>query len=337
MGAREHTRAALLAVITAMGLLWAPVTQPPVAVPETGPVGEAGFPAPPAAGNAQPRHEAWPAGYVDHRAGESADPAPAESIVWGSVETSLGYVVEGEKVALYSPSINQRYASTSDGQGRFLINGVRAAGDYRVSVSPDGMFKSYERRGLEIDGGQTPLRVVLQPLRTGLLRGEIVNGQGRPVPDFDIALRSLSVNRGAVNARSDSVGLFQIDDFPEGPLEASARQRILRIDRLSFDPEAGELLTLVVDEGGNQLSGLVYDGYGQPRYGVIVLLTWEHARSDGRTVMERRTLTDAWGRFVLDGLGEGPHELVLATSEGDGLKRRVNIGEDPAELILYLE
>lgn len=335
-----------LAVLAAAGLLWLSDVGSPS--PEANPRPETTIQYVPPAGP-QPPKSAYAAtraagtlrepGPVDSEPSGPLGAAPAlsDSIVRGTVESTLGYVVEGERVQLYSPSLTRRYTAVSDEQGRFRLSGVQSAPDYGLSLSPKGMFKPYELNGLEIDGGQSALRIVLEPLRVGPLQGMIVNAQGRAVPEFDIQLRSLSPGRGIVNARSDSVGIFRIEEFPEGAFEASARGRILRIDGLRFDPDATEIVTLVVDDGPNQLSGQVYDGYGRPRDGVIVLLTWTHSQGDARSVMERRMLTDSWGAFAMDGLGKGPHDLVLATSRGLGLRRTVNIGEDPAELILYLE
>lgn len=279
----------------------------------------------------QPR----PAGD-DSLAAEEAVPVPTRSIVWGTVETVFGDIVEGETVRLYSASLDRVYTGASNGQGEFRIDDVQAASDYKLSVKPKGMFKRYTRGNLEVEGVQTVLRIALEPLRVGELRGEIINAEGRAVPNFSVFVRSLSKDRGIRRARSGPVGRFRVEGFPEGPFEVTAREHLLNIRGLSFDPESNETLTLVVDDGPHRLTGKVYDGFGRPHVGVTVLLRWTYSRDQARTVVERQTLTDEAGAFDLDGLGAGRHQLWLASVDGSSLRRSVLIGEHPRQLIFHL-
>ena len=263
-----------------------------------------------------------------------------ELVVWGIVHTALGEVVEGESVEMYSPSLVVKHVAVSDEQGQFTFDGVKAAPDYELSVSPEGMYNRYHHRGVKVDLGDTALRVVLEPLRTGLLRGEILNAQGHPVPDFNIFLRSLSKDLGLRRARSDEVGRFEVEDFPEGPFEAVSGNTLLRITGLHFDADANHVTTLVVDSGPHSLTGQVFDDQGQPVVGAIILLNWTHSEDDGaRSVVERRTLTDSFGSFSLDGLGEGQHDFVLSDtySYSTSLRRHMNIGVELSELVLHLD
>lgn len=275
--------------------------------------------------------------HIDDTVARSLPQVQDKLVVWGTIETNFGEVAEGETIELYSGSLKERYVAISDEQGGFVFSDVRPASDYRLDVSPRGIFKHYQRRNLEISTTETILRIVLEPLRVGLLRGQIVNAQGQPVPNLDISLRSLSKDRGIVNARSDAVGLFEIEGFPEGPIEVFSRDVLLRIEGLRFGVDANEVLTLVVDHGRHQLSGRVYDRHGQPLVGAAVLLNWTHWQGEARSVVERRTITDSLGAFTMDDLGEGQHDLLLSLMNAPGLRRIVNIGVDPSEMALYLE
>lgn len=342
---RIIVRTCLLAAVGAAGLFWASPMQPPgvVDTPRArSPAADAGtLPGRPAA---QPAGAAALAttGQADAARGDDVQAPPAadivdEVVVWGTVESTFGNVVRGETVKLYSASLNRRYTAVSDGHGEFVLASVAPASDYELSVSPQGLFERYRRDDLVLETGSRALRIVLEPVETGLLQGRIVNPEGRPVIDFLVRLRSLAVDRGFMNARTDAIGSFRVEDFPAGPFEVTAREELLRIDELRFDPGAGRELTLVVDHGDHTLTGQVYDDHGQPLHGATVLLGWRYAGADGRSVMERRTLTDADGGFVLTNLGMGPHDLTLAlTQQGAALRRTVEVGTETG-MILYLE
>lgn len=257
--------------------------------------------------------------------------------VWGTVRTRNGEVVAGKPIKLYSDTLQKTYTGFSSRQGEFVINNVMPAIDYIVTVSPKGMYQQYLRRDLTLDAGNAYLNIVLEPLQVGVLNGRIINPQGLSVPDFVIKVRSASPSRGTLRTRSDSVGLFQIDDFPKGPFEAFSRSMLLRIDGLMFDPDANEVITLVVDHGPHQLSGRVFNQHGQHVSGASVLLSWEHVDGDVRSTVLRRTLTDAEGGFAMDGLAFGRHELVVSSTDGAVLERSVMIGEVAADLVLYLD
>jgi len=338
---RHSTAVFVLGITIAGGLVWLSGLPRLTSMPS--PSGPANVPTSSAVGKQPQARSVAPAPSrpapepVGDRTAAQPAPVPADSIVWGTVETIFGDIVEGEKVKLYSASLDRRYSGTSNGQGEFRIDDVQPATDYKLSVKPAGMFRRYKRSNLEIEGVQTVLRVVLEPLRVGALRGEIVDAEGRPVPNFSIFVRSLSKDRGIRRVRSGPVGRFQVQDFPEGPLEVTAREHILNIRGLTFDPDSNGILTLVVDEGPHQLSGKVYDGFGHPHVGATVLLRWTHVGNDARTVVERQTLTDEQGAFNLDGLGAGRHQLWLAATDGSSLWRSVLIGEHPRQLIFHLE
>ncbi len=192
---QRFATAFLSGIAIAFGLVWL-LGDPPALLPDRPPGLEnnaggtvARSPAASAPG-AQPRPESRARNPEPRTAGEPT-PATTRTIVWGTVQTSFGDIVEGEKVTLYSGSRDRRYTGTSDENGEFRIDGVQAASDYNVSVKPKGMFKRYTRGDLEIEGTETALGIVLEPLRTGVLQGEIVNAEVRTSVSFCAACRRI--------------------------------------------------------------------------------------------------------------------------------------------------
>lgn len=344
-GFRYAVLIVLLAAFVAVAMFWASTTQEPTPdaarppSPDTS-SSTGGGPASPARTRAAASPgDAFESDEAKQQDGVEATASPAQGalLVWGTISTELGEVTARQPIELYSPSVGRRYTAVSNEQGEFLFEDVAPASDYRVTVSPDGMYKAYRRRGIKIDADNATLDVVLKDLDTGVLQGEIVNPQGLPVPDFVVSVRSLAKDRGMRRVRSDSVGLFAVEDFPEGPFEVFSRNVLLRIRGLEFVPSANEVITLVVDHGSHELTGRVFDHHRQPVEGAVVVLSWTHSRGDAHSSVERRTLTGPDGEFTMAELAYGEHELVVAVPDGAGLRKRVTVGRTPAEMVLYLD
>lgn len=343
-GIRQSLLFALPALAVAVGVFWMLPVQTPT--PDTGrlPSSETSRPSGEQAARRQspgpdrPAREARP-GDTARRTDDAAGSAAARSnlVVWGTIETEYGGVAPGETVELYSASLQRRSEAVSNAQGEVVFDNMPAASDYQVTVTPEGAYENYRRRGLRIDADHPSFTVVLQALRTGVLRGDIVNPEGQPVPNFVIWVRSRAKDRGILRTRSDSVGLFRIEDFPEGPFEVFSREVLLRITGLYFEADANDMVTLVVDHGPHQLSGRVFDRHGQPVFGAVVVLTWRRNSGDVQSTVENRTLTDTNGAFTFDGLAYGEHELMVSLTGAAAIERKVVVGETPADMVLYLE
>lgn len=342
---RDGVLIVLVAIFIAAGLLWTLSAQDPSPIPS--PSSEA---VPSQNGRQVVLQD--PIGTSDPqpsggKSDETQDTAESEvasatsslsiPLVWGAIKTEYDEVVPAQSVELYSLSLGQQHTAISNKHGEFVFHDVEPAADYQVSVSPKGDYKDYRNSGLKIDANNTSFEIVLEVLQTGQLRGRVVNLRGEPVPGFRLWIRSWAKDRGIRNTRSDSVGLFQIEDFPQGPFEVTSRLVPLRISGLLFEPGTDELVTLVVDHGPHRLNGRVFDRHSQPVEGATVVLSWAYTQGDVRSTVDRRTLTGANGGFVIGGLAYGEHELVISASNGTALKRTVVVGEVPAGMVLYLD
>lgn len=271
----------------------------------------------------------------------------ASATLWGTIKTDSADFIPGQELKLYSPSLNQQHIAISNDYGEFVINGIKPAIDYRISVKPRGMFQRYENI-IEIHAHQINTTVVLRELPVGLLAGRIVDIEGDSVPGLTLVIKSLSKPRWASNVTTDQNGQFALDNVPQGKIEVSSRashllnatgiyftsgsEQLLRITGVDFVVGANAVLNIVVDSGPHAIRGRVQDEFGEPLAGVSVLLDWVHSEGLLRSVSARRTLTDFNGEFSIDGLGSGLHELVISSSGIGASRRSINVGYDSGQI-----
>lgn len=261
--------------------------------------------------------------------------------VWGTVATDLGEVVAGETVAFYSESINERFATISGSNGEFLITDIKAANDYRVTVSPRGMYKRYSKSPIDLSFNQGVHNIVLETLPVGVLRGKVVDFFDRPVPNFELSIRTEEKDSWAINAMTDESGTFSVTDFPKGGFQVtSGSMQSFHANGLYFDPEDIDPVTINVDIGHYSLSGYIYDESGKTIDGAHVVVVWT-AENDGVTSeSKRQAVTDTSGAFRFSGLGPGDHELIVfAWGEGafrQMLRQTVNMGIDSGQINVVL-
>ncbi len=259
-------------------------------------------------------------------------PVPDRAILWGTIQTETGKTVTGQRLKLYSASLNRQHVTVSNEHGEFVIDNITPANDYNISVSPRGMYRRYEAE-IAIGADLTNVKIVLRNLRVGLLTGRIVDVKGNPVPGFRLSIRSLSKSRWSHTATSDKNGRFEVDQVPQGVLEMSSMlTQLLKITGLRFPAGSSSLLNLVVDVGPHTITGRVYDELGEPMAGASVLLNWVHTLDGVRSVTNRRTMTDPGGKFAIDGLGEGPHDLIISLSDAGIYRRNIDVGNETGQI-----
>ncbi len=111
---------------------------------------------------------------------------------------------------------------------------------------------------------------------------------------------------------------------------------LLTITGLGFSGET-EPVELTVDSGSYRVSGRVYDHLGNPVGGAGVFLDWTLNRGTVRNFTARRTITDPGGRFNIDGLGEGPHDLLLVAGRASVFRREIDLGRESGHLDVVMD
>ena len=257
---------------------------------------------------------------------------------WGSLSTKYGDVVAKETIKLYSESANQAYSETSDENGYFNFENIVPAPDYRLSVSPKGMYKRVSMDSVAILNNQVALPIVLEPLEVGTLKGKVVNTENIVVPGYEMKIQSPLKARWVQNFVSDIIGEFQIENFPIGPIEFTKTfGQALVITGHDFSGDPQTIIELVVDVGYNELRGVVYDEFYNAVPGATVILSWKHNYQGVVSIVNRRSTTRPTGEFLFEGLGKGEHELLVTFLGGLVGHQIVDIGHDNSERVVVLQ
>ena len=279
--------------------------------------------------------------YVGMEDGEEVNFKNQNVVVGGTIATDFGEVVAGETVSFYSESLNERFSTISGSNGEFLITDIKAATDYRVTVSPRGMFKRYTKSPIDLSFNQGVHNIVLETLPVGVLSGKVVDFFDRPVPNFELSIRTEEKDSWAIDAMTDESGAFSVNDFPKGGFQVtSGSMQSFNATGLYYDPDVINPVTIHVDIGRYSLSGYIYDESGKAIDGANVVVVWT-AENDGVTSeATRQAITDPSGAFRFFGLGPGEHELIVfAWGEGafkQMVRQTVNLGVDSGQVNVVL-
>jgi hypothetical protein len=257
---------------------------------------------------------------------------------WGSLYTKYGDVVADETVNLISESANQTYSEISDENGYFNFENIVPATDYRLSVSPKGMYKRVSMDSLAILNNPAALAIVLEPLELGTLKGKVVNTEGIVVPGYEMKIQSPLKTRWRQKFVPGIIGEFEIENVPIGPIEFTKTfGQALVITGHEFSGNSQTAIELVVDVGYNELRGVVYDEFSNTVPGATVVLEWKHNSQGAISIVTRRRTTSPTGEFLFQGLGKGEHELLVTSFDGSVGRQIVDIGNDNSERVVVLQ
>ena len=257
---------------------------------------------------------------------------------WGSLSTKYGDVVAQETIKLFSESANQAYSETSDENGYFNFENIVPASDYRLSVSPKGMYKRISMDSFAILNNQVALPIVLDPLELGTLKGKVVNTENIVIPGYEMKIQSPLKTRWKQNFVSDIIGEFQIENVPVGPIKFTKTfGQAMVITGHDFSGDSQTIIELVVDYGFDELRGVVYDEFYNTVPGATVILSWKLDYQGAVSIVNRRSTTRPTGEFLFQGLGKGEHELLVTFLGGLVGHQIVDIGYDNSERVVVLQ
>lgn len=257
---------------------------------------------------------------------------------WGSLSTKFGDVVANETVKLFSKIASQAYSETSDENGYFSFDNIVPASDYRLSVSPKGMYKRVLMDSLAILNNQASLAIVLEPLELDTLKGKVINTIDIVVPGYAMKIQSPLKTRWIRNFVTDIIGEFEIENVPIGPIEFTKTfGQALVISGHQFSGDSQTAIELVVDVGYHELSGVVYDEFLHAVPGATVVLDWKHDHQGVVSIVTRRRTTRPTGEFLFQGLGKGEHELLVTSFDGLVGHQLVDIGNDNSERVVVVQ
>jgi hypothetical protein len=238
---------------------------------------------------------------------------PLESLVTvgGTVTSTTGEPIAGERVGLVSgESARASYAPTDD-RGQFKLRDVPSGGDYAVTVRPQGPYQDFARRGLRVtENGLDDLRIALQPLEQGSISGMIIDAEGKPIPGFNLTVRSSSAAHHTRPITADAQGRFFVDDVPAGNLVFQSRgYPSLTVLGVRLDAGMEQEVELVLDWGTHQVTGQIVDAQGIPVSAGQIWLSMDHRANGIHSRSTRMTTADASGFFTFTGIGPGLHQV----------------------------
>jgi hypothetical protein len=211
------------------------------------------------------------------------------------------------------------------------------AADYSMWVIPAGMLRNHVRKNLTISADQAELLVVLGELSTGTLIGNLVNVDGDAVPGFGIKIRSSAKDQWTVNFITDRFGNFQIEQVPFGMLEFSSTYGpASRITGHEFYRDLQLPLALVVDQGPYAVNAMVLDEFNNPVARASVVLNWVSTAGEMRSVVTRQGITDALGRFSMNNIGSGEHDLTISATDGSVYHQAIDVNSLSSDLTVFL-
>ncbi len=269
----------------------------------------------------------------------SSNSDPIELLVTGQINTDNGFHSGADRIELYSPSLDKTYVTKSNGSGYFQIDNVLSENDYRLRVSPKGMYRKYHEE-VSITPISTQFHILLESVPVSNLRGHVRNLDNVPVLNFRLSVKSLEVSRWGRSFTTNSIGSFQLEGVPVGRVvfDAVQDQKVLSIKGFTLPSNQQQVMNLIVDEGPYAISGIVNDYYGEPVGGANVLLSWNYNDGDKRSTVLRTTTTKLDGQFLLQGNGPGLHELVVADiSSGSAHKQNLDLSYDYTEVVINLD
>jgi len=276
-------------------------------------------------------------GSIIDQTGNSTIGPVQQASVWGTIWTESGAVTNRDKVIFHSLSLDRHYVTYSNANGYFYISEMTPANDYRMRVVPTGMFRLFVRENLDLTLEQTRFSVVLRDLPQGSLNGILVNPEGVPVPGYGLKIRSLEKDLWVATAISDINGEFRVESVPLGGLEFSSTfGPAMRITGHEISGELQLPITLVVDQGANEINGIIFDQLASPVGGAVVGLDWVSVDDEIHSVVSRQGVTDASGKFSIKGLGSGVHDLMIVVADGSTHRQTIEVSANNIDLEISL-
>ena len=113
----------------------------------------------------------------------------ASAVVSGTVRSSEGGPVVGQRIHLSSGKGHQNYRADTDKDGKFVMQGVELSDDYMLSINAADAYEDYFQRKLQVTKDGLTLAIELKAKDVGTLSGQMVDRYGNPIPNFSLVLQ----------------------------------------------------------------------------------------------------------------------------------------------------
>lgn len=175
------------------------------------------------------------------------------------------------------------------------------------------------------------------------IEGRVVDADGAPVAGARVVASRAEENRAAEGAalhpggadETGADGAFQIDGLDPGAYEVTATDGEHAPARAAGVAAGARGLTLRLGAGG-AIRGVVRAASGGPAAAFTIVVSRVRGPLE-REAVAARSFLDAEGRYEIEGLGPGEHEVVAAAlGSAPSSPARVTIADPPAEVDLTL-
>lgn len=226
----------------------------------------------------------------------------------------------GRLLTLRTGGSDREADGISDWHGRVSIGGQRAGAKVSLLVRAEGFAEASAT--LDVDPEADPIRLILEP--TSRLGGRAVDESGVPIAGARVELdmvrtlgaASFGMPRSDAQTADDGSFLFEGLEPGRAGLTASAQgRRTVRKQGLVLGAGESQLDHELRLEPGATLTGTVRDAEGTPLEGVRVLIPEGNTSPAMIMMMRSGALTNADGRFRLEGAAVG-RRLVEAHAPG---------------------
>lgn len=287
----------------------------------------------------------------------SVVPVPAPLVTGRVVTSTLDRGVAGATVFALDPSRpdGQRVLGTTDASGGFAVGDVQV-GDRLGARAPGWQLAGFGKRsGLQEvraaeDGGFERLLLmlgapgvplsgrVLDPHGSGVARARVLVAVDEDARKGEPPRPDPEIDRECLVLLADAEGRFATDEVPAGRVLLVARPAEPGVPGVAWTladvrTDASNAFELTLRTGA-RVVGLVLDEQGRSVPGLDVVARWGGSRALGELedelgplLADVRLRTDDSGRYALEGLLPGRHEVVVAAGGRELAARRLELAD----------